>query len=104
MDNTIKLEKLKTSIEKLSKEHQLEMLKILNSCSDVKLNENKSGVYVNLSFLPESIISKLLKYLDYIKDQEQMLLLTESKKEDYVKAYFETDSENNNTVIASTTN
>ena len=30
MDNTIKLEQLKTTIEKLAKGHQLEMLKILN--------------------------------------------------------------------------
>ena len=55
MDNTIELEKIKTRIEKLTKEHQLEILKILNSAPDVKLNENKSGVYINLSFLPKNI-------------------------------------------------
>ena len=104
MDNTIKLEQLKTTIEKLSKEHQLEMLKILNTCPDVKLNENKSGVYVNLSFLPEMTIQKLLVYLDYIQEQEKMLLLAESKKEDYVKAYFDGDTESIETVVASTTN
>jgi hypothetical protein len=104
MDNTIKLEQLKTTIEKLSKDHQLEMLKILNSCPDIKLNENKSGVYVNLSFLPETTIKKLLVYLEYIQDQEKMLLLTESKKEHYVKAYFEGEPETNDTTVASITN
>jgi len=93
MDNTIELEKLKTRLEKLSKDHQLEILKIFNTSSDVKLNENKSGVYINLSFLPKEIIGKLQTYLDYVQDQEKMLLLTESKKEDFVKAYFETDKE-----------
>lgn len=93
MDNTIELEKLKTRLEKLSKEHQLEILKIFNSASDVKLNENKSGVYVNLSFLPKDIISRLQTYLDYVQDQEKMLLLAESKKEDFVKAYFEPEQD-----------
>lgn len=93
MDNTIELEKIKTRLEKLSKDHQLEILKIFNTSSDVKLNENKSGVYVNLSFLPKEIIGKLKAYLDYVQDQEKMLLLAESKKEDFVKAYFETDKE-----------
>jgi hypothetical protein len=104
MDNTIKLEQLKTTIEKLSKEHQLEMLKILNTCPDVKLNENKSGVYVNLSFLPDSTVKKLLVYLDYIQEQEKMLLMTESKKEHFVKAYFEVNSVTDDPIIASTTN
>ena len=104
MDNTIKLEQLKTTIEKLAKGHQLEMLKILNSCPDVKLNENKSGVYVNLSFLPETTTKKIFAYLEYIQEQEKMLLMTESKKEHFVKAYFEDDSDTNETIIASTTN
>jgi len=102
MDNTIELEKLKTRLEKLSKEHQLEILKIFNTSPDVKLNENKSGVYVNLSFLPKEIIGKLKAYLDYVQDQEKMLLLAESKKEDFVKAYFDTDKEEP-TMSASTT-
>ena len=95
MDNTIELEKLKTRLEKLSKDHQLEILKIFNASSDVKLNENKSGVYINLSFLPKEIIGKLQTYLDYVQDQEKMLLLAEIKKEDFVKAYFEADQEEN---------
>jgi hypothetical protein len=102
MDNTIELEKIKTRIEKLTKEHQLEILKILNSAPDVKLNENKSGVYINLSFLPKDIISRLQTYLDYVQDQEKMLLLAESKKEDFVKAYFESDNDDSQ-IVANTT-
>ena len=80
------------------------MLKILNTCPDVKLNENKSGVYVNLSFLPDSTVKKLLVYLDYIQEQENMLLMTESKKEHFVKAYYEDNSVTDDPIIASTTN
>ena len=102
MDNTIELEKIKTRLEKLSKDHQLEILKIFNTSSGVKLNENKSGVYINLSFLPKEIISKLQNYLEYVQDQEKMLLLAETKKEDFVKAYFDADKEKP-TIYASTT-
>ena len=48
MENTVLLESLKAQIEKLEKEQQMEILKILHSNQEVKLNENKSGVYVNL--------------------------------------------------------
>jgi hypothetical protein len=99
MDNTVQLEKIKTRIEKLSKGNQIEILKILHSSPDVKLNENKSGVYVNLSFLPENVYKKMITYLDYVQEQEKMLLLTETKKDDYVKTFFEHDSIDTNEIV-----
>ena len=80
---------MKSRIEKLEKEQQLEILKILNTNPDVKINENKSGVYINLSYLEPTIVSKLKAYLDYVKDQEKVLHLAETKKQDYVKTFFE---------------
>ena len=99
MDNTVQLEKIKTRIEKLSKDNQIEILKILHSSPDVKLNENKSGVYVNLSSLPENAFKKMLSYLDYVQEQEKMLLLTETKKDTYVKTFFGQDAEDNNEIV-----
>ena len=89
MEKTVELETIKSRIEKLEKEQQLEILKILNTNPDVKLNENKSGVYINLSYLQPDIVTKLKSYLDYVKDQEKALRLAESKKQDYVKTFFE---------------
>ena len=89
MENIILLESLKTQIEKLEKEQQIEILKILHNNPEVKLNENKSGVFINLPFLPTSAINDIKKYLDYIKDQEQTLKLAESQKQKYAKTYFE---------------
>ena len=89
MENIVLLESLKTQIEKLEKEQQLEVLKRLHNNQEVKLNENKSGVYINLSFLPTSAVNDIKKHLDYIKDQEQSLKLAESQKQKYVKTYFE---------------
>ena len=93
MDSTQQLEDLKAQIEKMPKTHQLEILKIMKSSPDVKLNENKSGVYINLSFLPKDVLPKIQDYLVYVKDQENALRSIESQKQDYVKTYFESDEE-----------
>ena len=93
MEKTVELETIKSRIEKLEKEQQLEILKILNTNPDVKLNENKSGVYINLSYLQPDIVSKLKAYLDYVKDQEKVLRLVESKKQAYVKTFFQEGGE-----------
>ena len=50
MDNTLQLEAMKTRIEGLDREHHIKTLKLLHADPNVKINENKSGCYVNLSF------------------------------------------------------
>jgi hypothetical protein len=82
------LEILKTKIEKMSKMHHIEILKILKKNGNVKLNENKSGVYVNLSFLPKDTISDLENYLNYIEDQEMSLIILENQKEEFKNSFF----------------
>ena len=82
-----RLENIKNIIEGLNKYHQIEILRILNK-SDCKLNENKSGVYVNMSFLPEETIVELEKYIDYIKDQEESLVKMEYQKEEFKNTFF----------------
>ena len=94
MEKTAELEQLKTRVEKLEKDQQIEILRILNEDQKVKLNENKSGVYVNLSFLPEDTMVKIKNYLNYISEQEKILLMTENKKENYAKTYFDDEDEN----------
>ena len=58
-----KLEKIKLQIEKMNIAQQVEVLKILNGDDKVILNENKSGIYVNLSFLPEEVVDKIDNYV-----------------------------------------
>jgi hypothetical protein len=61
----------------------------MNSSQDVTINENKSGVFINLSFLQEEVINKLKTFLQYIQELEKILRLTENKKETFAKTYFE---------------
>ncbi len=71
---------MKDSIEKMSKNHQLEVFKILKK-SSIKLNENKSGTFVNLSYLPLPIIEEIYAYVSYAKHQEDTIQIMEYEKE-----------------------
>lgn len=76
------MEILKKNIESLNKKEHVEILKILlkHSC---KINENKSGIFVNMSYLNEEVINEINKYMQYIKDQETSLLTVEYQKQEF---------------------
>jgi len=82
------LENIKTKIGELSKMQHIEILKIIKQNSSVKVNENRNGVYINLSYVPQDTIDELVKYLDYVKDQENNLEQLEMKKEE-IKTIFD---------------
>jgi len=101
MDKSEKLEKLKNAIETMTKYHQIEILKILSK-KLTKINENKSGCYINMSFLPEDTLSELEEYVSYIKDQEVSLETIEYQKEEFKNAFFiEKENKDNPTVLYS---
>jgi len=98
------LDNLKNKIESMSKYHQIEILKILsnNLC---KLNENKSGVYVNLSFLPDKTIDELKQYVEYAEHQEESLITMEYQKEEFKNAFFiEKEDKDNPTILYNSIN
>lgn len=82
------LEELKFKIEKLNKQHHIEVLKILKKNNSVTLNENKSGVYVNLSLLPEQSVTDIFNYVKYIEEQEATLSSLETQKLDFKNTFF----------------
>jgi hypothetical protein len=89
MNNTpIDLELLKSNIENMDKQHHIEILKIMKTKSNIKINENKSGVYINLSFLPPHVIEEIIKYMNYVNDQESLLNPVEKQKENYKNSFF----------------
>lgn len=82
------LENIKSIIESFSKKHQIEILKIIKTTSNITINENKSGIYINLTFLSEDTISVIQKYIDYVRDQESILNPVETQKESFKNAFF----------------
>jgi len=81
------LETIKKTIEQWPKHHQIEVLKIIKNSSST-INENKSGIYINMSFLPESTITEIQTYIQYVKDQEHILTPLECQKEGFKNSFF----------------
>ena len=79
---------LKDKIEKMTKMQQLDILRILKKNPAIKLNENKSGIFVNISFLPNDAIEEIEKYVKYICDQESELNLLENQKQEFKNTFF----------------
>ncbi len=84
----MELENIRDSIEKFNKFNQIEVLRILKSHSDVVLNENKNGVYINLADVNELAVQQLVSFISYVNDQEASLDATEKQKEEFKSAYF----------------
>ena len=99
MDNTELLETIKLSIEKMNKHHQIEILRILSK-QLCKLNENKSGVYVNLTYINDDVIEELQKYIEYTKEQEETLITTEYQKEEFKTALFNEKEDKDNITLS----
>jgi hypothetical protein len=87
------LEKMKGIIEALNKEQQLHILKILSTSPTVRLNENKSGVFINLLTVSSETLNDIQSYLNYLRDQENTIMELESKKREYREVFFRKDDE-----------
>ncbi len=93
--NVNELEKLKLIIEKMDKIHHIEILKILKNSASIKLNENKNGVFINLTFLSKATIDEIQKYLNYVYAQENSIRHLESQCETFKKEFFTENVEDN---------
>ena len=56
------------------------MCKYLKTSSTVSINENKSGVFINLSYLETEVLDQIKKYMEYVSEQENMLTPFETMK------------------------
>ena len=79
---------MKDKIERMPKNNQIEVLKILKKYQNIKLNENKSGVFVNLSFLSKEILEEIERYVNYVNDQETVINTIETQKQEFKNAFF----------------
>lgn len=93
---TEELESMKRQIEKMDKTHHIEILKILKQNNSITLNENKSGVYVNLSLLPSNIMEQLKKYVNYTNTQEATINTLEVQKNNFRNTFFSEKEDKDN--------
>jgi signal-transduction protein with cAMP-binding, CBS, and nucleotidyltransferase domain len=92
------LQTLKGRIEKMPVYHQIEILRIFKE-SDILLNENNNGTFINLTELDNSIIDKLDKYISYVNEQETQLNEIENEKDRIQNTFFKDNKDNNNIII-----
>ena len=85
---------LKESIEELSKFHQVEILKILKSDDSITINENKNGIFINMTSLKDLTITQLEDYLKYVNKQEKQLSDIEAQKDELSNTYFKDNKDN----------
>lgn len=86
---------LKDGIENMPVVHQIEILRILHK-KQTQLNENKNGVFVNISKLTDATLQELEQYMKYVIQQEKQLNEIETQKEILSKEYFENKTHKDN--------
>lgn len=75
----VRLEKMKNAIDVMTNLNHIEILKILKD-NNAKINENKSGVYINMSFLHNDVVDKIDEFIKFIVEQEKSLEIDERHK------------------------
>jgi len=90
---------MKTKVESMTKVHQIEVLKIITSNSNLTINENKSGVYINLSYMEQTVIEEIEKYLSFVEEQEQLLNTAETTKQDFKNTFFNNNTDDDATCL-----
>jgi hypothetical protein len=98
------LTNIRDLIEKMDKFNQIEILRIFSKHSEVVLNENKNGIYVNLTEVSDNVIDEVIKHLDFVLVQESHLKKDENVKENYKNIYFGKDNKDNLLYNSSFTN
>ena len=91
-DNTNDLLFIRDSVEHMNKFNHVELLRILHKYPNVTLNENKYGIHINLSEIPNNIIAELTEYIKYVKTQEKTLKHDEMTKENLKNDFFTKDN------------
>lgn len=97
--STNELENIKQSIELMNKQDQIEVLKVLskNLC---KINENKSGVFVNMSYLSNDVLEEIKKYIAYTQEKTTNLATMEYQKEAFKKTLINEKEDKDNTILS----
>ena len=81
------LSKMKTTIEQMDKNNQIEVLRLLHKNNAI-LNENKNGIHINLTELQDSTLINIYNFVEYINTQENKLNDDEHEKQKYKNMFF----------------
>jgi len=83
----------------MNKQDQIEILKLLSKYL-CKLNENKSGIFVNMSFLSNDILDQMKKYIEYTQEKATNLATLEYQKEEFKKSLLDEKEDKDNSTVS----
>ena len=83
----------------MDEKHHLHIGYILRKNPLIKLNSNKNGTLVNLSLVPSETMDDILKYLNYVSDQEYSISQIESTAEELKQFITEKDHKDNYSIL-----
>ncbi len=81
---------VKEKIELLSKQHQIELLRILSVIPGISISENNNGVFINLTQQNDIVFEKIENFLEYVSVQQKSLSLLEKRQDDIETEFFST--------------
>ena len=79
---------IKEKIELLSKQHQIELLRILSIIPEISISENNNGVFINLTQQNDIVFEKIENFLEYVNVQQKSLSLLEKQQDDIETEFF----------------
>lgn len=84
------LRNLSEKISQMSTFNHIEILKLLLSKEYNRelINDNKSGIHINLTILDNDTINEIVKYTKYVAVQELELSRIENQKQTFRDTYF----------------
>jgi len=93
--DTSEINNVKQKIENMNKHHQIEILRILKKDKNVVLNENNNGVFVNISYLDDTTLDSIIKYIAYVDNQTVNIENIENQKTILETTFFKPSRDNN---------
>jgi gamma-glutamylcyclotransferase (GGCT)/AIG2-like uncharacterized protein YtfP len=84
--------RISEQIEATSKFNHIEVVRLLNEYPEITLTENKYGVHINLTNVPNHVIEKLDMFINHVQRQEKLLSDVERQKEEFKNIYFTKDN------------
>jgi len=93
------LDQMKQKIETMDDKHHVHIGSILRKNIQIKLNSNKTGTLVNLSTVPQETIDEILKYLNYVSDQEYSITQMEISASELKQFISEKDHKENYSIL-----
>ena len=98
--NIVNFNDIRETIESMNNFNQIEILRILNKYKNsITINENKNGIYINLSDMNKNVLDELITYIKYVNTQELSLYNVEKQKESFKNIYFTKDNKDMTKII-----